>query len=180
MEFLVPDHIETERLILRQFQEEDWKDLHHYYSSADATRFTVGREFTEAETWRTMCSMIGHWQIRGYGPYALQEKTTGTVLGTAGFWYPNDWPSPEIKWALAPSHWGKGYASEAARAVQKVGLSHMPDISLISLIHADNTASIRLALAVGTKLEREVSFRNANWHIYRHPSETKKASKPDV
>ncbi|WP_207060929.1 GNAT family N-acetyltransferase [Motiliproteus sp. SC1-56] len=172
MEFLVPDHLETERLILRQFRDEDWKDLHHYYSSAEATKFTVGREFTEGETWRTMCGMVGHWQVRGYGPYALEEKSSGRVLGTAGFWYPNDWPSPEIKWALAPEHWGKGYASEAARAVQNAGLSHLPDISLISFINAENTASIRLAHAIGAKFEKEVLFRGANWHIYRHPRET--------
>ena len=172
MKFLVPEHIETERLMLRQFREDDWKGLHHYYSSADATKFTVGRELTEGDTWRTMCSMVGHWQIRGYGSYALEEKSSGTVLGTVGFWYPNDWPSPEIKWALAPSHWGKGYASEAARAVQNIGHSHIPDISLISLINADNIASIRLALAIGATFEKEVLFRGENWHIYRHPSET--------
>ena len=169
MEFRVPKQIETERLLLRQFRDEDWKALHHYYSSAQATKFTVGREFTEGETWRTMCTMIGHWQIRGYGPYAIEEKASGNVLGTAGFWFPNDWPSPEIKWALAPEYWGKGYASEAARAVQKTGLDYLPDVSLISFIHADNQASIQLALAVGAHLEEEVLFRGGNWHIYRHP-----------
>ncbi|OPX54177.1 Protein N-acetyltransferase, RimJ/RimL family [Oceanospirillum multiglobuliferum] len=170
MQPLVPDQIETERLMLRQFKEEDWKDLHHYYASAQATKFTVGRAFTEGETWRAMCSMVGHWQIRGYGPYAVEEKSSGTVLGIAGFWYPNDFPSPEIKWALAPAHWGKGYASEAARAVQKVGLQYLPDISLISFINADNSPSIQLALAIGATLEKEVQFRGSNWHIYRHPS----------
>ncbi len=172
MNFLVPDHIETERLILRQFRESDWKDLHHYFSSNNATKFTVGRKFTEGETWRTMCSMVGHWRIRGYGPYAIEDKSSGIVLGTAGFWYPNDWPSPEIKWALAPQHWGKGYASEAARSVQQTGINFLPDISLISFINAENAASIRLALAIGATFEKEVLFRGAKWHIYRHPTET--------
>ncbi|WP_390591612.1 GNAT family N-acetyltransferase [Simiduia litorea] len=177
MKALVPNNIETERLMLRQFQEKDWQDLHHYFSSAEATRFTVGREFTEGETWRTMCGMIGHWQLRGYGPYAIEEKSSGKVLGTSGFWFPNDWPSPEIKWALAPAYWGKGYASEAAGAIQKVGLDHLPNISLISLIHAENAASIQLALAIGAYFEKAVHFRSANWHIYRHPSSIENTSK---
>jgi len=80
--------------------------------------------------------MIGHWQIRGYGPYAVEEISSRKVLGTVGFWYPNDWPSPEIKWALSKEHWGKGFASEATRAVQKVGLEFLTEIHLISLKYA--------------------------------------------
>lgn len=170
MQFQVPSQLETERLILRPFQDEDWKALYHYYCSAEATRYTVGRSLSEGETWRIMCSMIGHWQLRGYGPYAVEEKSSGELIGTVGFWYPNDWPSPEIKWALAPEYWGKGYASEAARAIQQVGHEYLPDIHLISLIHRDNNASKQLALAVGATLEQEIDFRGDRWLIYRHPA----------
>lgn len=170
MTFYIPETLETERLTLRQFRESDWRDLHRYYSSELSTRFTVGRAFTEGETWRTLCSMVGHWQIRGYGPYALEDKASGQVLGTAGLWYPNDWPEPEIKWALAPEFWGKGYASEAARAVQVIGRECMPDINLISFIHSENRASIQLAKAIGATFEKEIHFRGGLWHVYRHPS----------
>lgn len=167
----VPELLETSRLILRQFKENDWQDLHRYYSSETATQFTVGRAFSEGETWRTLCSMVGHWQLRGYGPYAIEHKETGQVLGTAGFWYPNDWPEPEIKWALAPEYWGQGYASEAARAVQQAGRECMPDVRLISFVHSENQASIQLAKAVGAVFEKKVNFRGGLWHIYRHPSQ---------
>ncbi len=170
MEYLVPEQAETERLILRQFKEGDWRDLHAYYSNKEATQFTVGREFSEGDTWRVMSAMLGHWQLRGYGPYALEDKKTAKVLGTAGFWYPGDWPEPEIKWALAPEYWGQGYASEAARAVQKIAHEYIPEIPLISFIHPDNKASIQLALAVGATLESTMLFREAKWHAYRHPS----------
>ncbi|MCV6620910.1 MAG: GNAT family N-acetyltransferase [Cellvibrionaceae bacterium] len=170
MKFKVPEQLETERLILRQFQDEDWKDLHEYYSSEEATRYTVGRAFSEGESWRIMSAMLGHWVLRGYGPYALEEKSSSKVIGTAGFWYPNDWPSPEIKWALAPAYWGKGYASEAARALQKIGKEYLPEISLISLIAKENQASIKLALAVGACFDREIDFRGGKWDIYRHPA----------
>ncbi len=168
-EFLVPTTIETDRLLLRQFKDEDWADLHLYYSDADAVKFTMGEALTEGKTWRAMASMIGHWQLRGYGPYALEEKASGKVLGTVGLWYPNDWPEPEIKWGLAPPYWGKGFASEAARAVQTMAKTHLPDINLISFINAKNQASINLALAIKAVLEKEVEFRGSLWHIYRHP-----------
>lgn len=171
MAFTVPETIETPRLILRQFREEDWRDLHAYYASEQATQFTVGRALSEGESWRMMCSMIGHWQLRGYGPYAVEEKASGRVIGTVGFWYPNDWPEPEIKWALAPIYWGQGFASEAARAVQQVGLRYLPGTRLISFIHSQNTASLQLAEALGATREQEVSFRGAQWVIYRHPEQ---------
>ena len=170
MDFKVPAEVTTDRLLLRQFREADWSDLHDHYSDSDATKYTYGKALSEGETWRTMCGMIGHWHIRGYGPYAVEEVSSNKVLGTVGFWYPNDWPSPEIKWALARSHWCRGFASEAARVVQKIGLEYLSGIHLISLIHTENHASVKLAESVGASLEKQVEFRGGTWNMHRHPS----------
>ncbi len=168
MRFRVPEQLESERLILRQFQDADWHDLHKYYSDETATAFTFKRALTEGETWRTMCGMIGHWQVRGYGPYAVVDKSTDRVLGTVGFWYPNDWPELEIKWGLARQYWGKGFAKEAATLVHATGRGHLPDHALLSLIHPDNKASIGVALAIGARLESSVEYEGEPHGIYRH------------
>lgn len=168
MKILIPERLETERLILRMFEDEDWGDLHAYYSDEVCTRYTYGRTLTEGETWRTMASLIGHWQIRGYGPYAVVEKSSGRVIGPIGLWYPNDWPGPEIMWALSRKYWGKGYASEAVRKVKEMASEHLPDMSLISLIHAENEASKNLALAIGATFEKEIDFYGDKSFIYRH------------
>lgn len=170
MDFLVPEKIETKRLILRQFSNEDWKDIHHCYSNKEVTKYTFGHSLTESESWRVMAGMIGHWHLRGYGPYAIEEKKSKKVIGTAGFWYPNDWPELEIKWALSRQYWGKGYASEAARSVQKTALECFSKNSLISFIHSENSASIQLALAIKAVFEKQMEFRGGSWHVYRHPS----------
>lgn len=167
--FAIPERMETDRLVLRMFVEGDWRALHEHYSDAECTRYTFRRALTEAATWRAMASMAGHWQLRGYGPYALEEKSTRTVLGTVGLWYPVEWPEPEIKWALARRHWGKGYASEAVRAVQRMVRDCLPELHLISLIDSRNEASIGLARSVGATLEREIEFSGGPFHIYRHP-----------
>lgn len=166
---IIPQYLSTPRLTLRQFVHEDWSTMHEHYSDLECTRYTFGRALTEGESWRAMASMLGHWTLRGYGPYALVETATEKVIGTAGLWYPNDWPEPEIKWALTRHYWGKGYASEAVRALQTMLATHWPDKHLISFINANNQASIQLALAVGARLEREIEFRGSNWHVYRHP-----------
>jgi len=166
--FNVPTRLETERLLLREFRHDDWRDLHAYYGDAQATRYTQGRAHSESETWRLMCTLAGHWLIRGYGPYAVEQKTSGKVLGTVGFWYPEEWPEPEIKWALARGHWGQGYAREAAAAVHQAGKTHLPEIQLISLIHADNRASVAVAEAIGASFERTIEFKQKPHAIYRH------------
>ncbi len=171
MNYLIPETAETERLILRTFKEDDWLDLHQLYSDPKCTQYTIQRTLTEGESWRTMATMIGHWQLRGYGPYALEDKATGKVMGPVGLWYPNDWPEPEIKWAISHAYWGHGYASEAARAVKKIAADFMPETSLISLIFSENEPSIKLALAIGAKFEKELEFRGQIAHIYRHSKE---------
>ena len=168
MSFLIPEKLETERLVLRMFKNEDWRDLHKYCSDEESTKYTYGHALTEGETWRTMAGLIGHWHLRGSGPSAVEQKSTGTVVGPVGLWYPNDWPGPEIMWALSRKYWGKGYASEAVRTVKKMAAQNVPDISLISLIHAENEPSRKLAVATGAVFENEITFRDGIWHIYRH------------
>lgn len=168
MSYLIPEKLETERLVLRPFNNEDWQAMHVLYSDEACIAFTMGRVLTEGESWRTVASIAGHWLLRGYGPYAVEEKLSGTVLGTVGLWYPSDWPGLEIKWALARRYWGRGFASEAARAVRTMATEFLPQTPLISFIHSENAASIRVALAVGAKFEKEIDFRNGKWHIYQH------------
>jgi len=168
MNYKVPEQLESERLILRQFQDADWQDLHKYYSDEAATVFTYHRGLTEGETWRVICSMIGHWQVRGYGPYTVEDKSSGRVLGTVGFWYPNDWPDLEIKWGLARQFWGMGFAKEGAGLVHAAGREYLPEHALISLIHPDNKPSIGVAKAIGAKLESSVEYEGEPHGIYRH------------
>ena len=168
MIYLIPERLETERLVLRMFLETDWRDMHRYYGDAECTRHTSGTALKEPESWQKVASLLGHWQMRGYGSYALEEKATTCVLGVVGLDYPLDWPEPEIQWGLSRASWGKGFASEAVRAVQKIAKQYLPDLSLISLIHPNNINSINLAVAVGASFEKEYYFRNDTWSIYRH------------
>ena len=166
-----PTSLQTARLDLRQFKHDDWASLHEHYGDVECTKFTFRRALTEGESWRAMCSMAGHWAIRGYGPFAAVERNSGLVVGAIGLWYPNDWPEPEIKWALSRRFWGRGYASEAVRAIQPQAFKHFGCRAPISLIDARNEPSIRLASAVGAVFEKVIEFRGSPWKVYRHPSE---------
>lgn len=164
----IPDAIDTPRLRLARPQESDWVGLHAYYADAECARYTFTNPLPESETQRVVGALLKHWLRHGYGPYVLHEKSTAAVVGLVGLWFPREWPETEIKWAIIRSHWGKGYASEAARAVQAMLPAHLPTMQPISLIHAENERSIALALALGATLEKRIEFRNAAFHQYRH------------
>ncbi|MBU2704078.1 RimJ/RimL family protein N-acetyltransferase [Sporomusaceae bacterium BoRhaA] len=168
MKFRIPEQLETKQLVLRMFKEDDWRDLHEYYSDDACIKYTIGRVLTEAESWREIAIRTGHWFLRGYGPYAVEEKFSGKVAGIVGLWYPIEWPEPEITWHLSRSYWGKGFASEAARAVLKIASEYIPEISFISLIHPENIPSIKLAVALNARYEKALKFHGDNWCIYRH------------
>jgi RimJ/RimL family protein N-acetyltransferase len=168
MHYLIPTNLETERLILRPFREDDWASLHEYFSDETCMRYTNGHPFTKDESRLKLKNLMDHWDIHKYGSYALEEKESKKLVGIAGLDYPPDWPEPEIQWGLLQKFWGKGYASEEVREIKKMTAHYLPQLSLISLIHPHNTNSANLAKAVGAKYEKEYAFRGDTWWIFRH------------
>jgi RimJ/RimL family protein N-acetyltransferase len=74
------------------------------------------------------------------------------LVGRIGFWNPEGWPDFELGWMLRRAFWGRGYATEAARAALGVAFTQLDRPHVISLIHPDNAASIRVARRLGERL----------------------------
>jgi RimJ/RimL family protein N-acetyltransferase len=147
---------ETERLWLRPPQPSDFQVFVEIHDDREVLRFLPGtaRPGDRGGAWRAFAVQLGHWQIRGYGQWAVVEKASGVVIGRVGLWYPEGWPDVEVGWLIRRSHWGCGFATEAARAsvayaFDTLGLDHV-----ISLIRPENKRSIRVAQKIGETLER--------------------------
>ena len=168
MKYYIPESLETKRLLLRIPEERDWEELYAYYSDEDCMKYTSRRAHTEGETWRVVAMMRGHWEFRKFGPYVLELKSTGAIVGVAGMWYPNEWPEPEIKWGVLPNYQRNGFAREAAEKVRETAAENIPDLKLISLIDKGNQASIALALSMGCDKERDFELRGILCSVYRH------------
>ena len=147
--------LETERLILRMWREEDLEEYAKICADPEVMRFLGGKPFSLTESWRHMAFMIGHWQLRGYGHWVVEEKASGKVLGRLGFLNPAGWPGFEIGWTLGREYWGKGYATEGASRALEYAFTELDKDHVISCIHRDNAASIRVAERLGEKLEGE-------------------------
>lgn len=147
--------IETERLILRAIDpERDFDSWAKTMADERTVRFTDGRILDRALAWRHMAALIGHWQIRGYGFFSVEEKESGVWVGRVGPWYPEGWPEPEVGWTIMPDHWGKGYATEAGRAAIDYAFEELGWKRVIHVILQGNERSIAVAKKLGSSFIR--------------------------
>ena len=138
--------LETERLILRPFIEGDFEQYATIMADAQVAKYLGdGRPLARGDAWRQMAMVLGHWQLRGYGPWAVEARETGSLVGRVGFFNPDGWPGFELGWILGREYWGRGYATEAAARALPFAFHELGEDHVISLIRPDNFASIRVA-----------------------------------
>jgi RimJ/RimL family protein N-acetyltransferase len=147
------ERLETDRLILRLFREADLDSYAEMCGDAEVMKYLGGAVMTRSEAWRSMAMIVGHWQLRGFGLWAVEERDTGQLAGRVGCWRPEGWPGLELAWTLRRSFWGRGYATEAARAALDVAHNRLGQPHVISMIHSENEASIRVAKRLRMRLE---------------------------
>ena len=141
--------LETERLILRGLTQDDFEPLAAMLADPEVTRFIASAPMTPDQAWRSLAASLGHWQLRGYGAWAVERKLDGAFMGRVGMLNPEGWPGLEIGWTLARPHWGSGYASEAAAAAMRYAFLTQSVERLISCIDKDNIASQKVAARLG-------------------------------
>jgi len=160
--------IETERLILRQNGLEDFEQAYAIYSDPDVVRHIGnGQPGTRQDVWFRLLRFVGHWQLLGYGMFAIIEKASGRMIGETGMadfkrGLGDDFdPFPEAAWILASDMHGKGYAEEAATAAHRWFEDNRGKQRTVCIIDPPNTASIRLAEKLGYRSMGERPFRDS-------------------
>ena len=158
----------TDHLTLRAPAPRDVPAFAAFYAS-DAARY-VGGPMNEAETWRYLCQVIGHWAMRGYGRWIVTLKDDDAAIGLVGLHNPLDWPEPEVGWYIW-SGTGKGYATEAGHAARNYAYDTLGWTTAVSMIATGNDASVRVATQMGAA--REDDFQHPVYGamaVYRHPA----------
>ena len=143
--------IETPRLLLRQWRSDDLEPYADMLKDADTARYISSskgsRSFTQA--WTEVAYYIGHWELLGFGMFAVEHRASRKFIGRVGLYKPPGWPGPELAWAISADQRGNGFAVEAAEAVMAWAWTVLPTEELISIIHPDNRASQRVAAKLG-------------------------------
>lgn len=159
--------LSTDRLILRMFRDDDIEEYGAICADAEVMRFIGdGKPLSRPESWRNMAMILGHWQLRGYGIWAVEERSTCGLVGRVGFFNPEGWPGFELGWLLGRKHWGRGFATEAARAALDFAFNVLHRDRVISLIHPENQPSIRVAQRLGERLDGVADLGGREVHVY--------------
>ena len=112
---------------------------------------------------------VGHWPLRGFGVWAVEERATGRFIGRIGCMQPEGWPGFEVAYTLARHAWGRGYAREGAAAALRYAREVLGRDDIISIVRPGNAASIRVATALGASPDGIVEFYGAPAVVYRYP-----------
>ena len=147
--------LETDRLILRAPAAEDFEAWADFAADAEAARF-IGGVQPRPVAWRSMCSILGGWHIRGFSMFSVIEKSTGRWIGRLGPWQPEGWPGTEVGWGLLRNAWGKGYATEGATAAMDYAFDVLGWEEAIHTIEPGNAASQAVARRLGSRILRQV------------------------
>jgi RimJ/RimL family protein N-acetyltransferase len=161
--------LETERLVLRGWRADDCVPFAEICADADLMRY-VGGVMDRVAAWRRMAAYCGHWSLRGYGPFAIEEKVSRRFVGYCGVFDPDGWPEREINWGLAHPFLGRGYVTEAAKRVRTFAYETLGLPTIASCIDLENKASIAVASRLGATLERETTLLGRRAGVFRHLS----------
>ena len=147
--------LETERLILRGHQLDDFEACVRMWADPRIARHTIGEPSPAQRTWMRMLTYRGLWQLLGYGYWAVEEKASRQFIGDVGFAdfkreiQPSIEGTPELGWALAAETHNKGYATEALKAVVAWGDSRPSIKRTVCIISPENLPSLRVAAKLG-------------------------------
>jgi RimJ/RimL family protein N-acetyltransferase len=146
--------IETERLELRVPVAADLAAVATLWKDPELVKFIGRRPLSREQAWQRLQRNVGHWALANYGVFAVIERGSGQYVGEVGIAnFERDVVPPigkfEMGWIISPLVQGRGYASEAVRAVLALHDRHYPGQVASCAIHAEHAASLRVAAKAG-------------------------------
>lgn len=155
----MPREVRTDRLRIRDWTLDDLEFLVEMFAKPEVWRFPFGRGLSREETETYLRRKIQAQDWGTASPSALEERSTGRLLGYVALsppdWLPEVMPSIEIGWRLDPSAWGKGFATEGAQALLAYGFRHMALSEILAIYEPENIASGRVMQKLGMRFDRE-------------------------
>ncbi len=147
--------LETERMLLREFDEDDVAVFYTLGSDPTIIRYTgdPAGGLTSLEHTREVLRSrpLADYQKHGFGRWACVLRASNEVIGFAGLKHLDDLNEVDIGYRLLPAHWNLGLATEASRAVIDFGFTRLGLARIIGLADPENAASIRVLKKIGMK-----------------------------
>ena len=150
----------TGRLVLRPWREADLEPFAAMGASRDVMKHFPSL-LTRDESAAMIARITDHFAREGFGLWAVQVPGVAPFIGFTGLMRPRWRPEVvEVGWRLAPEHWGKGYATEAARAAVDFGFSTLGLDEVVAFVLPDNTPSQRVMHRLGMQRDESGDFEH--------------------
>ncbi|MCW3782411.1 GNAT family N-acetyltransferase [Defluviimonas salinarum] len=161
----------TARLTLRAPRLDDFGHYAEILMSDRAEH--MGGPFDRHAAWLDFGAETASWQLRGYGPFAMEDRATGRFVGMSILHYEITDPEPELGWMTTEEAEGQGFAYEAAVATRDYVFDRLGWDSIVSYIAPGNRRSVALAERLGARLDAEAARPEAcpGCLVYRHDRE---------
>ncbi|KMY31268.1 GCN5 family acetyltransferase [Lysinibacillus xylanilyticus] len=159
--------METERLVLRELNDDDISVLYSIFSDAETMKYYPS-PFNLEQTKNWIEKNKQRYREDGYSLWAVCLKESNELIGDCGLvkQIVDGKTEVEVGYHIHKKYWSKGYATEAAKGCMEYGLSHLGQEKLISIIDPKNGPSIRVAEKNGFMKEKESFIFNKIHHIY--------------
>lgn len=151
--------LKTDRLVLRGWTPEDHGPFAAICADPEVMRFIGnGQTRAPADVARSIERFQTAWDKDGFGLFAVEERSSGALVGFTGLSRPNFLPevlpAVEIGWRFSKEHWGRGYASEAAKSALAFGTNDCGLADIVSIYQLGNGASRRIMQKLGMVFDR--------------------------
>ena len=157
----------TENLRLRPFTPQDTPAMHQILNGRDVLKYFPGPQtVTKAQVDRMINRLMAHWQEHGYGLWAVEQHTTGALLGRCGLQRIPETDEVEIDFILEPACWGQGFATEAGQASLQFGFAQLNLKEVVGIVHPDNLASQRVLQKLGMQFAQATEYFGMAVHRY--------------
>jgi RimJ/RimL family protein N-acetyltransferase len=163
---MIAPTLHTDRLILRLPVMADFPAYATLMASPRAVG--MGGPFDAKGAWGLFCHEIACWQLFGHGGLTIQHRETGEAVGLVGLNGGPLFPEIELGWQLNEGHEGRGYATEAARALLDWAFATLPLQSLVSYTDPDNLASQAVARRLGAVIDSGADRQDPTDIVWRH------------
>ena len=152
--------LETDRLLLREYVEEDAEAFFKLNSDPEVLRFVPDKPLLNVEQARQLLldHPIADYRKYGFGRGACILKSTGEQIGFAGLKYLEELGEVDVAYRFLPTHWGMGFATEAALASVRFGFANLGLKRIIGLVMPANIASARVLEKTGLRYVETVTF----------------------
>lgn len=157
----------SERLRLRGWLPSDVDAVRRIFGDPVTMRYIGdGSPMPPDRAWHALSFLLGHWAMRGYGQWAVTERSTGDLLGRVGLYHPEGWPGVDLGWLIDRSRWGEGLATEAAQLAAQWVWDSLDIDRLIHPIRPENLASLRVAEKLGASFDERITLDGGEVDVY--------------